>query len=55
MRPKRYPYSGKMKKTTAGTVVLKLDKESINRSACQKSQLLHREFGLGIESRTAFC
>lgn len=55
MKPKRYPYSGRIKKTTAETVALSLDKESIIQSVCRKNQSLHQEFGRGIGTRTVFC
>lgn len=63
MKPKRYPYSGRIKKTTAETValsldkesIISLDKESIIQSVYRKNQSLHQEFGRGTGTRTVFC
>lgn len=53
MRPKRYPYSGQIKKSIGESTDLSIDSNAILQSAVRNSQLKHQGFDLKINKHTA--
>lgn len=54
MRPKRYPYSGKIKKSICQPIDFTIDKDAIFQLAFQTSQSKHPISDLKIDKRMAF-
>lgn len=54
MRPKRYPYSGKRKKSIDQAINFVIDQNAILQLVVQNSQLKHPESDLKIDKRMAF-
>lgn len=54
MRPKRYPYSGKIKKPIEQAIDFKIDKDAILQWASLISQSKHPVSGLKIDKHMAF-
>ena len=54
MRPRRYPYSKKIKKPIKQSIDFMIDKDAIFQSALRTSQSKHPISDLEIEKRMAF-
>ena len=54
MRPRRYPYSGKRKKSIGESIDFAIDKKAILQSAFRISQSKHPISDLKIDKRMAF-
>ena len=54
MRPKRYPFSGKIKKPICQPIDFTIDKDAILQLAFQTSQSKHPISDLKIDKRMAF-